>query len=325
MSASIERVLERLAIPARKIGRRWWTEHCPNPEHANRNEKHRWKNWFVRADGTRGAGLHHCFSCKFGGNLVALVAKVRGCDDDEAKIWLRDVEDAPAPAPVVRVRFAPMGARRRPFCLPAGVELGPLAGWNSVARAYAVGRGITAGQVDRWAIGWALEGRCEGRVVFPIVDASGRLVNYAARTFVGDPTRYLAADEEREEPDVAAVLGERFWPAAAERARATCVVFEGAISGMAIERALHVAGARAFLAGLQGSDASNPRRIARLATFGRVVSAADPDRAGDSVSEDLASSLRRNDFRRMEYPRRGVDAADEDPERLAAALAAVLA
>ena len=324
MSASVERVVERLNLSAKKAGSRWWFERCPNPGHADYNEKHRFKNAFARADGHARAGQWMCFSCKAKGRLVELVMAVRGCDAAEAKIWLSDVEDAPAPSPVVRVRFEPMGARPRAFQMPGGVEFGPLSSWNSVPRAYAVGRGITAEQVDRWGIGWALEGRCEGRIVFPILDGVGRLANYTARTFCGAETRYLAADE-RLGPDLSVLLGEVFWPKAEERARATCIVWEGAISGMAIDRALLAIGKPGvYLAGLQGSNASNPRRISRLATFGCVVSAADPDRAGDSVSEDLASSLRRSDFRRFAYPRRGVDAADEDPERLAAALAKLL-
>lgn len=324
MSASVERVLERLGVEARKLGRRWWSERCPNPEHGEQNERHRYKNWFIRADGAPRAGQHHCFSCKFGGRLVDLVAAVRGCDEDEARAWLSDVEEAPAPAPVVSVRYAPLGARRR-FELPGGVELGPLPSWNSVARDYALSRGLTAGQVERWGVGWALEGRLEGRVVFPIVDHAGRLCNYAARTFTGHETRYLAADE-REGPDLAAMLGERFWPSAAERALATVVVFEGALSGMAIDRIVQrdLKPQNVYLAGLQGSDVSNPRRIARLASFGRVVSAADPDAAGDRASDDLASALRRVPFARFEYPRRGVDAADEDPAALARALRGIL-
>ena len=98
------------------------------------------------------------------------------------------------------------------------------------------------------------------------------------------------------------------------------MVFEGAITGMAIDRVLRDQRG-VFLAGMQGSNADHPRRIERLATFGRVVSAADPDRAGDDVSEVLASSLRRVPFARVRYPRRGVDAADTDPVELAAALA----
>jgi hypothetical protein len=244
--------------------------------------------------------------------------KVRGCEFREALDWLRDVEDAPAPVPVVRVRYAVLGARGRAFEMPAGVEYGDLSGWNSVPRSYALGRGLTAQQVERWGIGYSLMGRLSGRIVFPIRDAGGYLQNYAGRTFVGDETRYLAADEQREHPDTSVLLGEHFWPSALERARSTVLIFEGALSGMAIERALH-GRPRTYLGGLQGSDVANPRRALRLSTFGRVVSAADPDSAGDRVSDDLAAALRRVPFARFRYPSK-LDAADTPEEELAAAL-----
>jgi hypothetical protein len=255
--------------------------------------------------------------------LVELVMRVAELEFRPALDWLEGVEEAPAPEPVVRVRYEVAGARSR-FRLPEGVEHHPLGSWNSVPLGYALSRGITGEQVERWQVGYALEGRLAGRLVFPIVDSSGRLANYAARTFVGHETRYLAADA-REGPDKAAMLGERFWPPPAKRLSKVVVVFEGAISGLAIERALALAGfvphEDVYLAGLQGSDAEDPRRPARLATFGRVVSAADPDVAGESVSADLAAALgRRVPFARLEYPRRGVDAADEDPLALAGSL-----
>ena len=323
MSASIEHVLEKLGVKARRMGSRWWAERCPMPGHTNQNEAHRFKNFFVRADGHKLAGLWTCYSCKEGGKLFELVMKVRGSEFRDAIEWLKGIEDAPAVVPVVRVRYAPLGARGRAFVLPDGVEFGPLESWNSVARVYLRGRGVDAAQVERWGLGYSLMGRCAGRVVFPIVDSAGRLANYAARTFIGDETRYLAADE-REAPDTSVMLGERFWPTPAERARQTVIVFEGALSGMALERALRAAGLQAQLAGLQGSDVANPRRSARLSGFGRVVSAADPDKAGERVSADLAAALRRLPFTRFVYPRAGVDAADTPPEDLAAALRACL-
>jgi hypothetical protein len=319
VSAAVEVVLQRLGIEAKRIGSRWWGERCPMPEHTNQNEAHRFKNMFVRADGHRAAGLWHCYSCQAGGKLVELVMKVRGCEFREALDWLRDVEEAPAPSPVVRVRYEEIGVTRR-FEMPGGVEFAPLAAWNSVPRAYVVGRGLTAQQVERWGVGYALMGKLDGRIVFPIVDAGGRLANYAARTFVGDEVRVKAADERWEHPDTSAMLGEVHWPkSAVERARATCVVFEGAFSGLAIERALR-GRAGLYLAGLQGSDVANPRRALKLSAFGRVVSAADPDRAGDRVSDDLAAALRRVPFVRFRYPGK-VDAADTPEDELAAALA----
>jgi DNA primase len=318
VSASVEKVLERLALTAKKHGSRWWFERCPNPDHADHNEQHRWKNAFVRGDGHRRAGQWTCFSCHAGGLLVELVMAVMKLEFREARDWLMNVEEAPAPEPVVRVRYAPMGARDRVFRLPEGVEFAPLERWNSVARSYAVGRGLDAEQVARWGVGYALIGRCAGRIVFPIVDSTARLVNYAARTFVGDETRYLAADE-RESPDTAAMLGELFWPPVATRVRRTVVVFEGALSGMALERAMLWAGISGELAGLQGSDVTHPRRLLRLSGFGRVVAATDPDAAGERATFDLEAGLRGVPVTRLRYPSK-LDAADTPVVELAAAL-----
>lgn len=321
MGASVERALERLGIATERAGRRLWAEQCPLPTHGAQNPRHRFKNFYIFPDAASYPGRWRCYSCGASGRLVELVARVAELEFREALKWLSEVESAPAPEPVVRVRYELAGVRKR-FRLPEGVDLTPMETWNSVARDYALSRGLTALQASRWGVGVALEGRLAGRIVFPIHDSAGALRSYAARTFVDDETRYLAPHPS-ESADVSTMLGERFWPMPIKRLERTVVVFEGALSGMAIERALCVAGLfeQVELAGLQGSDVEDPRRPARLATFGRVVSAADPDAAGDGVSRDLAAALgRRVPFSRLEYPRRGVDAGDEDPAALASAL-----
>jgi hypothetical protein len=324
VSANVEHTLARLGLEYERKGDRLWLEWCPLPTHPNHNPAHRWSNCFVRAGGTEKAGLWACFSCAGGGRLHELVMQVLGLDFRGAMEWFRGVDDAPPRAPVVSVRHVPLSGVRRVFTMPEGAEYGPLARWNSVAREYAESRGLSAWQVERWGIGYSLMGRLAGRIVFPIVDSCGRLANYAARTFVGGEVRYLAASE-REHPDLAAMLGERYWPPVAERGRATVVVFEGALSGMAIERALARAGRRAHIAGLQGSAEvdRSPRRAERLAGFGRWVSACDPDAAGEKASFALASALRRTDGMRLRYPSER-DAADTPIDELAAALAECL-
>ena len=328
MTASVERVLERLGVAARLEGKRWWAERCPHPDHAAHNPAHAFKNMFVHANGTEKAGLWHCYSCKSGGRLIELVMALLALEGDDgfrsAIAWLRDVEEAPALAPVVRVRFQPIGYRAGRFQIPAEVEWSPLPEWNSVARRYAESRGIDAAQVERWRIGVAFEGRLSGRIVFPICDQGGAAVNYAARTFVGDETRYLAASEW-ERPDLSAMLGEHLWPGRAEElARSVLVVFEGAITGMAIERSLRrLQVARACVAGLQGSDIDN-RRIAKFALFGAVVAATDPDSAGDKAAAMpwLSLTRKRIPFARVTYPD-ARDAADLDRDEPAVLDAAI--
>ena len=322
--ASVEMTLARLGIEAKRRGDRWWSERCPLPTHTRHNAAHSWKNFFVRVDGGKAPGLWHCYSCKEGGQLVELVMAMLGLEWSAALAWLREVEEAPAPAPVVSVRYDVSAFRR--FTLPAGVEFPPFAEWNSVPLAYARRRGLDAEQVARWRVGVAFEGRLKFRIVFPIFDWRGQLSNYAARTFVEDETRYLAADE-REHPDKSVMLGESGWPSAERRAVSTLIVFEGALTGMAIDRSLRRLELedRVFVAGLQGSDVTH-RRIAKFATFGRVVAGTDPDAAGDDAAEAIRAGLSRKSigFVRAAYPRPGVDAADLVDEELDQVVARVV-
>jgi DNA primase len=293
-------VLDRLGVPAKRRGGRWWAERCPLPSHAKQNPAHAWQNFFLRDNDAPRPGQWHCFSCKAGGTLVELVGEVLGIDREAATAWLSSVDEREAP-PVLRVRFEASGPTR--FRMPAGVEFAPLERWNSVPRRYAESRGITARQVERWGIGYALSGRLDGRIVFPIRNSAGVLSNYAARTFVGDEVRYLAASE-RERPDKSALFGEEFWGTGE---RGDVVVFEGAINGLAIERALEGEGIR--IAGLQGSQVDH-RRLAKLGTFRRVAIATDPDNAGEKVAREISMAIgRRVDVRRVEYPTAS-DAAD---------------
>lgn len=332
MAANVGKVLERLGVEVRNEGRRWWGRKCPHPEHVHHNPKHEWKNFFVRANGQQRAGQWHCYSCKNGGTLTELVMLLEEIEFREAIEWLRDIDDVPAP-PVVALRYE---TRMRPrFEMPDEVEYPPFDLWTDSPRAYALGRGITQAQVERWNIGLCFEGRLRHRIVFPIRDHLGVPSNYAARTFVDDETRYLAADEETEHPDTSVMLGEHFWPVEySRRAASSVVVFEGAISGMALERVVEelvrtssIPATRAvYFAGLQGS-AVDHRRIAKLALFGQVIVGSDPDEAGDAVAEAIAAPLAKRHIRarRMRYPHRGVDAAAEDPRWLALALAPILA
>jgi len=308
--ASVQKTLEKLGVVAERNGRRWWAEQCPLPSHGAPNPKHQWQNFFVRDNDSERPGQWHCFSCKAGGTLVDLVMEMRGVDVDEAREWLRTIGEQAAP-PILRVRFEPVGPRR--FRMPAGVEFGPLARWNSVARQYVECRGITADQVERWGIGYALEGRLDGRIVFPIRNRAGELANYAARTFVGDEVRYLAAHES-EHPDLSAMWGEHRWPAA--RADRMVVVFEGITNGLAIERAWNP-GSSPALAGLQGS-AIEHRKLARLASFQLVLVATDPDRAGEHAAREIASALGPK-VRRLRYPTEQ-DAAETPRDQLAEVL-----
>lgn len=214
------------------------------------------------------------------------------------------------------MRFEPLSARKRELTLPAGVVQSPIETWVTPARTYALGRGITPAQVARWRVGYAVIGRMQGRIVFPVYSAAGRLLQYEGRTYVDDKKRYLAAHEE-EGPDEDAIFGEQWWPEA-HALRDVAVVFEGSINGLAVERVLP----EVALAGLGGSNVT-PGMLEKLATFARVLVLTDPDAAGDGAARAILESIPRyTDVRRVELPA-GQDARDveaRDPEALRAAV-----
>jgi len=318
MGVDVEAAIAKLGIKVRRKGDRIWGEDCPLPTHGAPNPAHRWQNFFVRPEGDR-AGQYFCYSCKGGGRLLELVVLVLSLSYEDARAWLADLGEA-ASVPYVRVRFVPVGPRGEPFRIPAGVENRPLAQWPGMAQSYARSRGITDDQVGRWRIGLAYDGRLAHRIVLPTWDGQGRLANYAARTFVDDETRYLAAHAS-ERPDKSALWGEHLWPEPA--GRRVGIVFEGAMNGLAIERAFSHMDEEIVvpaLCGLSGSRFDH-RKAAKLATFRRLILATDPDKAGDEAAEEIAGALRRRvEMVRLEYPTRGADAVDTSPIQIAIAV-----
>ena len=321
--SQVEAVLEKLGVATRRQGNRIWAEQCPLPTHGKHNVAHSWQNFFSRAD--RGEwSPFFCFSCKGSGNLVELVMLLRVLSYREAREWVRTLAEQEPVEPFLRVRSV-LAKLPGAISVPDGVQKqgAPLETWNSVPRNYVLSRGITDAQVRRWGIGYALEGRLAGRIFLPIFDRQVRLANYAARTFVDDEKRYLAAGSW-EQPDKQAMFGEHRWPAI-EKGRANLrnlvFVFEGALNGLAIESVLD---GRAELAGMSGLDESDGgqidvRSLMKLATFRKVVTGTDPDGAGDRAALAIERALRgRVDVVRLRLPE-GKDAADlrrEDPMEL---------
>lgn len=243
--------------------------------------------------------MHHCWSCGFGGTLGDLVEKVLGLDWREAKEWLGSdavAEDRPV-ASSVELKQRPWDSR---FRLPAGVETLPLEKWPASARDYLlVTRGILPEQVKKWGIGFSVEGRLHGRIVFVKRNADGDPVGYSARTFIGGLRRYLEP-EPWEGASPAAIYGEQFWPESVDPWEHSIVfVVEGAINGLAIERALPGANFAAT-----GGSQLNVLVASKLARFGEIVAVTDPDAAGDKLALVLSEALARHEkkFRRIRLP-----------------------
>jgi len=278
----VDRVLVRLGIEAKKKGREW-TSLCPNPEHHDRSPSFR-----VRDEpGSTKHGCFKCWPCQWGGTLVDLVQKLRKIDDyrDAIKWILEGVSVDQQEVSGVEVRVRPPPLR---FRLPDEVVVAPLAEWPAPIRDYARGRGIEEWQVDRWGIGYAVEGRLKGRIVFVLRDARGRPRGYSARSFTGAEKRFLEPSDP-EKADASAMFGEQHWPPAGERAEASVFLFEGAIKALAAEAALP----GAYVAATTGSEV-RPLHSTKLATFGRQCLVGDDDPAGTKVSSQLVAQLERH-------------------------------
>lgn len=298
----VEEILTKLGIKFERIGKRLWAS-CPF--HVDRKP-----SWFIREGGER-SGQHHCFSCKAGGHLIDLVMQVRSMSRPDAEVWLShykleepDYVELPS-TEVFRMEVENVG--NAAFTLPKEFVTRPFDAWVTGARRYVEGRGITAGQVTRWGMGYAVTGRLRGRVIIPIYGLDGRAKNYMARTFTNADARYINARME-ENPDLDVLFGEAQW-----KPRGTVVVTEGAIDAMACERVLP---STVSIAAIGGSNI-RPLHMAKLTRFERVIVFMDNDIAGNKAAPIIDGSLARTRTQvvRVTLPP-GSDPASVSPEVL---------
>ena len=282
-AADVYRLLARFGIEYRANGRELW---APCPAHEERTAG---GSWSINVQ----TGIHHCFSCGWGGNAAELVIQALGTRDlaweqRDAWEWIREqgllVGDSDS---ALDVELYLVRDPRRTFTMPAGVVFAPLVEWPTPAKRYMTKRGIQDWQIQRWCIGYATGGRLAGRIVFPVFNGAGKLVSYTARSFVGDEPRYLTP-RENEGAEEAALFGERYWPGPGSRRRV--VLVEGGIKALAVERA--VGGAVAGVLG--ATQAQNPRVHSKLSTFEEVVVLTDNDVAGDVAADVLIGALSRH-------------------------------
>lgn len=296
MIVDVPRMLVELGIDADRRGHDFWAS-CPIPGHVDGAP-----SWHITdRQGANDHGSWHCFGCGSGGGPVALVMERIGISFGSARDWLRDHaclvdEMASGDVELVLVDRRP----KPPFVMPSTVRQAPLIEWPDPARRYASRRGITATMVRRCALGYAVEGRLAGRIVFPFLGEDGRPESYSGRTYTGHELRYLTPHRnEGASPD--AVFGAHLWPAKEERE--VVVVGEGAINALACWRAVEF---KMSFGALSGSQPS-PGQIGRLASFPRVLIATDPDGAGEHAAETIDVLRRWTRVERVEIDR-GQDA-----------------
>lgn len=282
-------IVQALGIEiANKRGTRAWAL-CPF------HEDHSPTNFFIRLGGKR-AGQSHCFSCKGGGSLLDLVMHIRSCDLDAARAFVELLGKGFEP-PKARVRIVSRPARlsRLRFQMPKEVYFTPLEKWVSLAREYIEERHLTAEDVDRYRIGYAVDGLLAGRIVVPWIDPYGRFAGYSARSLTGSEPKYLTPDE-RDHADLGVMFGEHTWTSR----RDAIVVTEGAFNAMSVVHALH--DYAVDIAAMGGSDI-NPTHMIKIATFKNVVILTDSDPAGDKAAKEMQFALGRYvNYQRVRLP-----------------------
>jgi 5S rRNA maturation endonuclease (ribonuclease M5) len=280
MRVDVEALLRGLRINATDEQTKWRAP-CPSNRHRDRHP-----SWtMVDQPGHEKHGLHECRSCHFKGTSFDLVAHVLDIGNYSAVEWI--IGNAygqlnAVPDVVIKVQ---QSFFRRGCKLPPEVVFEPMSIWPGPVRDYAVSRGITPLQVERWGIGYALEGRLAGRIVIVSHNRDRVPLDYTARTFWPSPHKYLAA-VEAENPSPGAIFGERYWPPMAHRD--LVVVLEGGINGLAVERASNLP-----FGCVSGSEVQL-EHLMKFSTFRRAIILTDPDPAGDRAAELLEASLLRH-------------------------------
>lgn len=302
----IEQVLSQLHIKVlSRKGKRAWAL-CPFHDDVH-------ASWFIRFQGSR-VGQHWCFSCKNGGGLLSLVMHIRVCDVDAAKDFLRTLnEEHELPKAKVQVIQLPPTLGRKRFRLPPEVIFEPFTDWVKPALRYAKSRGITSEEAELFKMGYAVDGRLAGRIIFPWLTSQRVPAGYSARTFVNEDPKYQTPDPS-EHPDRTVMFGEHLWGS-----REAIAITEGALNGIGINRVFP----QLSIAALGGSDV-DPVHIIKLSTFKHVLILTDPDPAGNKAASALSSALGRyTKTTRILLPE-GQDVLDVGPEYLYDKLSVVL-
>lgn len=233
-------------------------------------------------------GFHWCFSCKEGGGPVALVRQVRGGSIADAVAWLESGHFQKELALEVDVVVGSYSAGAKlAMRVPPEVKVRPLEDWPTSARRYLDERRITSDQVVRFDLGFALEGRLAGRIVFPMKDRSERVVSYTARDFTGQGKRYKEP-QSSEGAQKGALFGEHLWEGN------TCLfIAEGCPDALALDRSpVRRRDWEYDVCALHGSQL-HPSQAVKFSRFRYVIVATDPDPAGDAAALEIGQSLGR--------------------------------
>jgi hypothetical protein len=295
-AVDVPRLLTGLGLEGAEHKGDSWVIRCPSGRH---NDSH--PSFAIKdVPGEEKHGVGYCFACKFGGTAAQIVQHVMDfADIRSAYGWIAE-HAMGNPIDVTRVTVSIASTQKPTARVPEGVVIAPLVEWPTVPARFALERGLTGWQVDRWSIGYAVTGALAGRIFLPAWGTDGELQNYTARSFLRSPLRYKSAARVEGIVD-GAMFGEQLWPSE----RNVVVVTEGIFNALAVERVIR----SISVAAMFGSNVCL-EHLVKLSTFKAIVVLTDPDYAGDRAYEKLAFAFARHrELTRAVMPA-GVDAND---------------
>lgn len=279
-------VLSGLGIKAKLRGAEHWA--CC-PIHGEKNP-----SWSIKDDfGSRKHGWWSCFSCGASGDVASLVSSVLAIDRKSALVWLTDCARVSIPS---RVDVCVV-ANRVNLTTPQEVVFEPLHKWPKKFGAYLGSRGVTWEQVERWGIGYIVDGKYRDRIWFPVCGVGGVLRTWTAR-HIGVGIRYLTASRS-DGAETDAIFGMDWW---GDQNRV--VIVEGIFDALAVERRWP----KEAVAALLGARISTWHQMA-LSRFPVAIVATDSDHAGDRVAGEIAGMRHWDSVFRIRPPD-GLDMSD---------------
>ncbi len=292
LKVDVAKLLAELGVEARKSGNEW-RGHCPKHQAIAGSSTSGPGPWNINAE-----GFHHCYSCKWRGGPINLVAAVLGITGKEAYRWLKGCRGTESLPDRTEVWFERKLAREPSLMYPKGAR----ALWSKVpqelqgAVEYLEGRGVTRAEIERWRIAAVPEEelRYSGRIIVPIV-VDGKMVDFVARLFVDKPDVVSKALSGRK--DQGALKEYSLWGYDELDPTLDVVhVVEGIWGAVACKHA-NIPNVVACC----GSSWS-PERTELLEPWERVVMIPDGDSAGSSLVRRASSLSRRHDYLQVELP-----------------------
>jgi len=285
----VPRMLDLLGIDYEEHHDELWAC-CPHPAHEEKTA-----SWSIKS-----TGQHHCFGCKWGGGPLELIRQNMDLAGwAVAREWLEEhglYKDGALP---LNVRLLVT----RPDLELVQVEVPPDARfismdkWVTPARRYAVERGVTESQVDRWGLGYAAGGYYANRLLLPTRARDGRIINITGRAWSSTKTPKYLNSKEQHGWDASAIFGEQFWPQ--HCGDATLVLNEGELNSLACERV------GAMFVGALGGSTLEKEQVLKFSSFKTVILATDIDKAGSEIAAQLRATLIRwRTCRRVDFPDR---------------------